>query len=176
MKKFLLIGLLFSLSFNLTGCSIFGSSSDSEDGMDGNRIDSISEQELNSKFANRFGDGSVPSAEGDNLFRDLRFGYDSSKISDESRQDLDYNIEILKNNPNVHVQLEGHCDERGTAEYNMALGEKRANAVYEALVMYGIAPNRLSTISYGEEVPLDNAQTEAAYAKNRRVHFSAYTK
>lgn len=176
MKKIYVLVIFLALSFNLTGCSIFGSGSDSDDGMGGNRIDSISEQELNSKFANRFGDGSVPSAEGDNLFRDLRFGYDSSKISDESRQDLDYNIEILKTNPNIYVQLEGHCDERGTAEYNMALGEKRANSIYEALVMYGIAPNRLTTISYGEEVPLDNAQTEAAYAKNRRVHFSAYTK
>ncbi|MGI6681243.1 MAG: OmpA family protein [Bdellovibrionota bacterium] len=176
MKKFLCIALSLVLSFNLSGCSLFGSSSGSDDGMNGNRIDSISEQELNSKFANRFGDGSVPSAEGNDLFRDLRFGYDSSKISDASRQDLDYNIEILKSNPNIYVQLEGHCDERGTAEYNMALGEKRANSVYEALVMYGIAPNRLTTISYGEEVPLDNGQTEEAYAKNRRVHFSAYTK
>ena len=94
MKKIYVLVIFLALSFNLTGCSIFGSGSDSDDGMGGNRIDSISEQELNSKFANRFGDGSVPSAEGDNLFRDLRFGYDSSKISDESRQDLDYNIEI----------------------------------------------------------------------------------
>ncbi len=174
MKKFLFSVLVLVLVLNISGCSLFGSSSGTDE--DGNRIDSISEQELNSKFANRFGDGSVPSAEGDNLFRDIRFGYDSSKVSDNSRQDLDYNVEILKSNPNIYVQLEGHCDERGTAEYNMALGEKRANSVYEALTVYGIAPNRITTISYGEEVPLDPAQTEEAYAKNRRVHFSAYTK
>ncbi len=174
MRKFLFLGLIISLGVGISGCSLFGSSSGTDG--EGNRIDSISEQELNSKFANRFGDGSVPSAEGDNLFKDIRFGYDSSKVSDNSRQDLDYNVEILKSNPNIYVQLEGHCDERGTAEYNMALGEKRANSIYETLTVYGIAPNRITTISYGEEVPLDPSQTEEAYSKNRRVHFSAYTK
>lgn len=172
MKNIFKLGLLLCVTLYLAACS----SESSLNGADGNRINSISEQELNSKFANRFGDGSIPSAEGDSLFRDVHFGYDSSKIADSSRQDLDYNIEVLKNNPNIYVQLEGHCDERGTAEYNMALGEKRASSVYETLQVYGIAPNRLTTISYGEEVPLDPGHTEEAYAKNRRVHFSAYTK
>ena len=107
---------------------------------------------------------------------DVHFAFDSYAIEPAAKEILKSNAEWLTENDTANVTIEGHCDERGTAEYNMALGEKRANSIYEALIMYGIAPNRLTTISYGEEVPLDNAQTEAAYAKNRRVHFSAYTK
>jgi peptidoglycan-associated lipoprotein len=74
----------------------------------------------------------------------------------------------------LKVQLEGHTDERGTAEYNLALGERRARAIFDSLVSQGIDRSQLETISYGEEVPLDPGHNEEAWARNRRVHFSAY--
>jgi peptidoglycan-associated lipoprotein len=123
----------------------------------------------------RFGSGNVPSAEGEGMFRDIHFAYDSSSIDDTGRQDVDYNVQIINANPEVKVQLEGHCDERGTSEYNMALGQARARAVQDLLSSYGVSREKLSVMSYGEEVPLDPGHTEDAYAKNRRVHFSAYS-
>ena len=76
----------------------------------------------------------------------------------------------MNQNPSVRVQIEGHCDERGTEEYNLALGERRANAAKQYLTTAGISAGRLSTISYGER-PLDPGHNEAAWAKNRRDHF-----
>jgi peptidoglycan-associated lipoprotein len=81
------------------------------------------------------------------------------------------NADWLKTNATARVQIEGHCDERGTAEYNMALGAKRAQTAMDYLATLGIAANRLSTISYGEEVPLCKEQTEECWARNRRARF-----
>ncbi|MCL4142730.1 UNVERIFIED_CONTAM: hypothetical protein GTU68_021861 [Idotea baltica] len=92
-----------------------------------------------------------------------------------AKDNLNYNAQILRENSNIKVQLEGHCDERGTVEYNLTLGNNRAQSVYESLLAMGISPDRLSTISYGEELPLDSNSSEEAFRKNRRVHFSAYT-
>ncbi|RKX65746.1 MAG: peptidoglycan-associated lipoprotein Pal, partial [Thermodesulfobacteriota bacterium] len=77
----------------------------------------------------------------------------------------------LKEHPEVHLLIEGHCDERGTEEYNLALGERRANSAKEFLVNLGIDPKRISVISYGEERPVDPRSCEEAWAKNRRDHF-----
>lgn len=133
---------------------------------------SISDSDLGSSFDSRLGSGSIPTAEGEGLFRDVRFDYDSSEISDEGMQNIEYNVEILRQNPSISLILEGHCDERGTAEYNIALGNQRARAVERVLRTQGIQVDRLRTISYGEEVPLDPAHDDLAYAKNRRVHFA----
>jgi peptidoglycan-associated lipoprotein len=135
----------------------------------------LSESDLDAARDARFGSGNVPSAEGEGMFRDIHFAYDSSSIDDTGRQDVDYNVQIINANPEVKVQLEGHCDERGTSEYNMALGQARARAVQDLLSSYGVSREKLSVMSYGEEVPLDPGHTEDAYAKNRRVHFSAYS-
>ena len=83
---------------------------------------------------------------------------------------LKENAELLKKYPKVKIQIEGHCDERGTNEYNLALGERRANSTKNYLVSLGISPDRISTISYGEEKPLDPGHNEEAWAKNRRAH------
>ncbi len=144
-----------------------------EDGM-GGYGDGLSESDLNAQREARYGSGAIPFAEGEGVFRDIPFNYDSATLSDTARQNAEYNIEILKANPEVSVQLEGHCDERGTAEYNMALGNRRAQSVYELLASHGVPRERIETISYGSEVPLDPAHNESAYAKNRRVHFSAF--
>jgi peptidoglycan-associated lipoprotein len=96
------------------------------------------------------------------------FAYDKSDISPEARKILENQAAWLKKNANVTVTIEGHCDERGTREYNLALGERRANAVKNVLVALGIPANRISTISYGKERPAVPGSTEAAWAQNRR--------
>ena len=107
----------------------------------------------------------------DSPLRPVFFAYDSAEVAPEGQQVMNSNAEMLKKYPNWVVTIEGHCDERGTAEYNLALGERRAVAVRAYLVSLGIAAERLKVISYGKEFPFDPAQTEQAYAKNRRGHF-----
>lgn len=99
------------------------------------------------------------------------FDYDQSDISGEAQKALDANADVLKRNPTWIVTIEGHCDERGTAEYNLALGERRANAARAYLVSLGIAADRLRTVSYGKEFPFDPGHDAAAWARNRRAHF-----
>lgn len=99
------------------------------------------------------------------------FDFDSYRISSAGRDAVAANAKWLKANSNATVQIEGHCDERGTTEYNLALGDRRANAVRDALVRAGVARNRLSTISYGEERPSDPGHDEGAWSKNRRGQF-----
>jgi peptidoglycan-associated lipoprotein len=101
---------------------------------------------------------------GDRVF----FDFDKSVIKPEGRTTLQRQAEWLKKYPNVSVTVEGHCDDRGTREYNLALGERRATAVRNALVALGIAPNRVKTISYGKERPAVLGDNEAAWAQNRR--------
>ncbi len=98
------------------------------------------------------------------------FGYDSSEIDVASRRVLDENAAVLRNNPNWAVTIEGHCDERGTAEYNLALGERRAVAARDYLVELGLQRDRLRTVSYGKEFPFDPGHDEAAWRANRRAH------
>jgi peptidoglycan-associated lipoprotein len=99
------------------------------------------------------------------------FTLDSADVDDAGRETISANAEILKKNPKWVVTIEGHCDERGTAEYNLALGERRAIAVKTFLVSLGISPDRVRTISYGKEFPFDPGRTEEAMSKNRRGHF-----
>ena len=105
------------------------------------------------------------------VLKDVRFAYDSYELDRQARDALAANAEWLKENPRARTEIEGHCDERGTIEYNLALGAKRAKAAKDYLVTLGIAAERLSTISYGEELPLCREATEACYVRNRRVHF-----
>jgi peptidoglycan-associated lipoprotein len=103
----------------------------------------------------------------------IYFDFDQFTLSDEARRILNENAKYLKSMSNVQVIIEGHCDERGSDEYNLALGESRALAAKSYLVSLGISPNRLSVISYGEEKPLVNASNEQAWAQNRRAEFKA---
>lgn len=97
------------------------------------------------------------------------FGFDSSNITGAELGTLKANVAYLKNNPGINVVVEGHCDERGTTEYNLALGQKRALKVKEYYVQMGISPARIATVSYGEELPLDKRSNEAGWARNRRA-------
>ena len=104
--------------------------------------------------------------------QDIHFEYDSSKLSSMAKMLLKEKAAWLKANYSASVIVEGHCDNRGTTEYNLALGEQRASAVKAYLINLGVSAARLNTISYGEEQPLDSRQTEQAFSKNRRAHFA----
>jgi peptidoglycan-associated lipoprotein len=102
--------------------------------------------------------------------RDVYFEFDRYDLPAESRETLKSNATWLKTNPQATAEIEGHCDDRGTNEYNLALGAKRAESVKRYLIDLGIETGRLSTISYGEELPQCQEQTESCWAKNRRAH------
>ncbi len=104
---------------------------------------------------------------------DINFDFDNFDLGDEAREVLKKHAAWLTENKGVNITVEGHCDERGTAEYNLALGERRAKAAATFLVNMGIDDKRIKTISYGEELPLDPGHDEAAWARNRRAHFVA---
>jgi len=106
---------------------------------------------------------------------DVLFDFDSYELSSEARSTLQSNADWLRSSQ-VRVEVEGHCDDRGTVEYNLALGAKRAKTVRDYLVSLGIAPERLSTISYGEELPLCRESTEECWRQNRRAHFLVLTR
>ena len=104
------------------------------------------------------------------LLKDIRFDFDKYDIRSGDAEILKENAALLMKHPKVKIQVEGHCDERGTNEYNLALGERRANAAKKYLISLGLTADRVSTISYGEERPFDAGHNEEAWAKNRRGH------
>ncbi|MCZ7625864.1 MAG: peptidoglycan-associated lipoprotein Pal [candidate division NC10 bacterium] len=108
--------------------------------------------------------------------KDIYFDYDQSAIRDDSRKLMNENVEWLRNNPAAKLTIEGHCDERGSSEYNLALGERRARATRDYLVAAGIATNRINTISYGKERPFVLGHDESAWRWNRRAHFTVGVK
>ncbi len=110
------------------------------------------------------------------LFADVNFDFDKYNIKPEFRDRLAAQAAYLKDSAADSLLVEGHCDERGTAEYNLALGERRANAVMKYLIDLGIDKGRIKTISYGKDRPLDPASNEEAWAKNRRAHFELNAK
>jgi peptidoglycan-associated lipoprotein len=121
-------------------------------------------------------DDAISSASLDDLnkkspLKPVYFELDSSDLSPANQKALDENAVLLKRYTSWAVTVEGHCDERGTAEYNLALGERRAMAARAYLVALGIAADRLRTVSYGKEFPFDPGHDETAFAKNRRAHF-----
>ncbi len=105
-------------------------------------------------------------------FKPALFDFDSYALREDARAALDKDAGLLRSNASVNVTVEGHCDERGTAEYNQALGEKRAQAARDYLVAAGISASRLQTVSYGKEQPIDPGHDEAAWAKNRRAQLA----
>ena len=106
------------------------------------------------------------------LLADVRFDFDSAEIRQADRAVLGKNAEALKKFDFLKVTLEGHCDERGTVEYNLALGERRAKAAYDYLVSLGVPAERMKTVSYGKEVPVCQESSEECWARNRRAKFT----
>ncbi len=101
---------------------------------------------------------------------DVHFEFDQATLTPESRQLLQRKAAFLQRHPEVQITIEGHCDQRGSSDYNLALGQRRADSVKTYLQDLGIAAHRMSTVSYGKEQPLDPGMDEAAFARNRRAH------
>ncbi len=101
---------------------------------------------------------------------DVYFGYDESTLSDEARQRLAVNADLMRDNPQLQLLIEGHADERGTNEYNLALGERRSNAAKDYLASLGVSGARLRTLSYGQERPVCTEDEESCWSQNRRAH------
>ena len=102
---------------------------------------------------------------------DIYFDFDKHELREDSLSTLRHHVELLKANADIKVLVEGHCDERGTEEYNLGLGERRASRVHQYFLDAGIDANRLKTISYGEMRPVEEGSNESAWSKNRRAHF-----
>jgi len=103
--------------------------------------------------------------------KDIYFDYDKYDVRADAQPDLQANAEFLRSHPNVRITIEGHADERGSTEYNLALGDNRANAAKQALVQMGISADRIRTISFGKEKPFCTESTEECWQQNRRAHF-----
>lgn len=129
----------------------------------------LGEEGIGGSLADRRAGGA--GAESSGPLRDITFDYDSSELRDDARLTLRENAAWLQSNSGATVEIEGHCDDRGTVEYNLALGAKRARIVKDYLVDLGVGSQRLTTISYGEELPLCYEQTESCWQRNRRAHF-----
>ena len=116
-------------------------------------------------------EGKSPTTPGSSPLKDIFFDFDRADLRGDARDTLRANANWLKSNPSARVEIEGHCDERGTNEYNLALGAKRAQAAKDYLVSLGITVERLSTISYGEEIPVCQEHAESCWHQNRRARF-----
>jgi peptidoglycan-associated lipoprotein len=158
----LTFGLL--LVFVAAGCSAKKKGVDAESDISG-----LDEEGLGTGSLERHQAGLGPSEGGP--LKDVPFAFDSFELDESARQMLRDNHDWLKQNARARVEIEGHCDERGTVEYNLALGAKRARATKDYLVTLGISSDRLSTISYGEELPLCREHDESCWQRNRRAHF-----
>ena len=132
-------------------------------------VSSTPQSNLDEKSAEEMQPVAVPAVKV--TFDRVYFAYDQSTLSEQARAALSNNAVVLQTTPDLRVSIEGHCDDRGSDEYNLALGERRAQAVRNFLVSLGVAPERMETISYGEEMPVDKNQNEKAWAMNRRAEF-----
>jgi peptidoglycan-associated lipoprotein len=117
--------------------------------------------------------GQSPTTAPGSALKEIYFDFDRYDLSDAARATLRASGVWLKDNPSVRVEIEGHCDERGTGEYNLALGAKRAQAAKDYLVSLGVAAGRLSTVSFGEEIPVCREHNESCWSKSRRDRFVA---
>ena len=116
-------------------------------------------------------EGKAPVTPATSPLKDIFFEFDRADLRSDARDTLRANADWLKTNPSARIEIEGHCDERGTNEYNLALGAKRAQSAKDYLVSLGIAGDRLSTISYGEEIPVCREHEESCWRQNRRARF-----
>ncbi len=168
LRKLSFAALTFSLFLGLASCKSAKKLDETEvpGGGEGS-------SELNKGDENTGGDSDSGKAMG---MQTIYFKYDSFEIDSDGKTALNTNVEILKANPSVKIQIEGHCDQRGGIQYNIALGEKRANTVRDAIKKAGVTGDRVATISYGKERLVDSAMNDAAYAKNRRANFAITSK
>jgi peptidoglycan-associated lipoprotein len=170
LPKILCAVTALAVAATLTGCP----KKTKKPGADGGRGEAIGEEGLaRGSSLERMRRGLAP--EEDGILKDVHFAYDSYELDAAARGVLTANADWLKANGRAKIEVEGHSDERGTVEYNLALGAKRAKAVTDYLATLGVEPGRLATISYGEELPLCREPTEPCWQRNRRAHFVILT-
>ncbi len=163
--------VVFSL---LIGCG--ASDLDADGGLEDTRSGGIEDSALGtargSLAEEQKGTLGLPGAKGP--LEDILFGYDSVDLDSQTRAVLQRNRDWLESNPGLRVEIEGHCDDRGTIEYNLALGARRAAAAKDYLTALGVSASRITTISYGEELPLCRDATDSCRQRNRRGHFVVF--
>jgi peptidoglycan-associated lipoprotein len=170
MKKLVLSIVIMSM---VTGCSLFRKKTDGADGGGANVVSETtgsggSETIDNSPMKMTPTGSDSGSIEG---LQSVRFDYDKSTIAPEEKAKLQGNVAWMKKNPSSKMLIEGHCDQRGSTEYNLSLGERRANAVKQMMVNMGISSSRITTVSFGKEKLLSDSDSEAEMSKNRRANF-----
>ena len=159
-RAFLFTTLLLSLG--VVGCAKKKNLKPDEDSS--NTSSTVDAADVNSGAASSDNDNAMG-------LRTIHFPYDSFVVTGENKEILESNIKIMKSNESMKVQIEGHCDERGGIQYNLALGEKRANAIAKLMTAGGIAKSRVNTISMGKEKPIAQGSGEEVWAKNRRANY-----
>ncbi|MCK5912943.1 MAG: peptidoglycan-associated lipoprotein Pal [Desulfuromusa sp.] len=180
MKKLTMIGfvVLFALSLLVSGCAKKPAADDSavnetaQTDQTDQQPAGIDDQKVvdNSAYDAAAAAKAAERAAAKGLVQ-INFDFDQYVLTDDAKNILVNNAGLLRAAPAVNILIEGHCDERGSDEYNLALGEKRALATKNYLVSLGVSADRMNVISYGEEMPIDSAQTKEAWAKNRRANF-----
>jgi peptidoglycan-associated lipoprotein len=179
MNKLIKISVIscFFLTLVISGCSgKRGPSDASKDASKAKDAQAMQEQNVGSEQGSQAGAAGSTSTKdlgAAGLLERIYFDFDDANLRADARDTLKKDAEILKQNPSLAITIEGHCDDRGSAEYNLALGEKRAENVKRYLANLGISAQRLNVISYGEEKPLVQGENEEAWSKNRRGDFSA---
>ena len=158
--KTTLLSLLLVLTMGLVGCS-----SDSDKNAQGDSMIEDATKNVNLELNGSSDDGSA------GPLQTVFFAYDSSSLSEAARSTLEDNAKWLKLSEAVDIQIEGHCDERGGQQYNLALGERRARAVRDYLVALGVSEARVSVISYGKEKPVAFGHDDESWSRNRRANF-----
>jgi len=183
MRTSTLTSLALTLFLSLALTSFSGCSSTSSGLSQGANGDGVFSDEDLALAERKWGQGSIPEAQAGGAFgqggesgpfQDVLFDFDSADIPLQYRAQLENDSKVLLRDPSIQVEIEGHCDKRGTNEYNLALGKERAKTVARYLVNLGVNPAQLSTITYGEEIPLDPNDSEQAFETNRRAHFALY--
>jgi peptidoglycan-associated lipoprotein len=167
------IPILLVLVVALSGCCLFGKKATTETVT---APPTITEQAPPPAVTDAELDALKKAAQAEGALMPIYFDYDKSNLKPEAKKNLDKTAAWLTKKPTVNIKVEGNCDERGTAEYNVALGERRANSAKEYLVKLGVSAERLETVSWGKEKPLDPGHNEAAWAKNRRDDFNPTSK
>jgi peptidoglycan-associated lipoprotein len=155
---FLMLSLAAFLALSASSCKSPKTTADGDD------ASAISEEDINADAAS--------SDEGKAYgLQTIHFGFDSATLDSSAKGILKSNAGVLKDKQSVKIQVEGHCDERGGIQYNIALGERRANATRAYLIEHGVKADRITVVSYGKEKPIDSGHDEDAWAKNRRANF-----
>lgn len=168
MKHVLALSVVLGLSLSLTSCS-----STKKAAQTAEPVAAVDQSTAGAKTFELNGDSDSNKA---GALETIHFAFNSSVISKENQGILDGNAKFLKDNSKVTIQVEGHCDERGSVQYNLALGERRAKAVKSYIAALGIASDRISVVSYGKERPLVQGSDEESWAKNRRANFVVTSK